>query len=356
MRNALLAILMLLCSVTPAAAQVDIGIGFPGVRIGINVPVYPRLVVVPGYPVYYAPGVSADYFFYDGMYWLFQDDNWYMSSWYNGPWELVAPDAVPLFILRVPVRYYRRPPPYFRGWSSDEPPRWGEHWGGGWEQSHSGWEHWDHRSVPAPAPLPTYQRQYSGNRYPSAQQQQVLQRQNYRYQPREAVAQHYRAQPAQSQAVPATRASHTASQTRSTPQQSDRSASRTASTAQGQPMTRERASQTGSQENRQAAVAGAHAQGGPAASYHRKPSQPVATQREQASMSRGSGNATHNAGPGQQPKQAQSKQPQLAAAPRQEPARHQQPSQVEHQQQVNRAAENDAHGKGPAQPQEPEGH
>jgi hypothetical protein len=102
---------------------------------------------------------------------------------------------VPLYVLRVPVRYYRQPPAYFRGWRSDAPPRWDEHWGNSWSQNHSGWNNWNRSSVPAPAPLPTYQRQYSGNHYPQAQQQQALQSQNYRYQPQEAVVQqHYQSQ------------------------------------------------------------------------------------------------------------------------------------------------------------------
>ena len=189
MRNLLIVLWMLLCSIASAAAQVSIGIGLPGVSIGINLPVYPQLVAVPGYPVYYAPQVNSNYFFYDGMYWVYQRDNWYASSWYNGPWGLVAPEAVPLFVLRVPVRYYRHPPAYFRGWGSDAPPRWGEHWGKSWEQSHSGWDNWNRSSVPSPAPLPVYQRQYSGNRYPRVEQQQVLQTQNYRYQPQDAVVQ-----------------------------------------------------------------------------------------------------------------------------------------------------------------------
>ena len=75
------------------------------VSISIGVPAYPRLVVVPGYPVYYAPQVQANYFFYDGMYWVYQADNWYASSWYNGPWWYVEPYAVPVYILRIPVRY-----------------------------------------------------------------------------------------------------------------------------------------------------------------------------------------------------------------------------------------------------------
>ena len=141
MRKVLAALwIMLLCSSTSVAAQVSVGIGFPGVSIGINLPVYPESMPVPGYPVYYAPQVNTNYFFYDGMYWVYQRDNWYASSWYNGPWGLVAPEAVPLFVLRVPVRYYRRPPAYFRGWRSEAPPRWGEHWGNSWEQRHSGWD------------------------------------------------------------------------------------------------------------------------------------------------------------------------------------------------------------------------
>jgi len=80
--------LLLLCSVSAAEAQISIGIGLPNVSIGINLPLYPELVRVPGYPVYYAPRMDANYFFYDGMYWVYLDDNWYASSWYNGPWGL----------------------------------------------------------------------------------------------------------------------------------------------------------------------------------------------------------------------------------------------------------------------------
>jgi hypothetical protein len=151
-------------------------------------PTYPQLVLVPGYPVYYDPRADFNYFFYDGLYWVYQDDNWYASSWYNGPWELVDPYYVPLFILRVPVRYYRRPPPYFRQWRPDAPPHWGEHWGRDWEQRHHGWDRWDHHAAPRPAPLPLYQRQYLDGRYPrSVEQQHVIRSEHYRYQPHEAV-------------------------------------------------------------------------------------------------------------------------------------------------------------------------
>jgi hypothetical protein len=95
--------------------------------------------------------------------------------------------AVPVFLLRVPVRYYRSAPVYFRGWRADAPPRWGDHWGSSWEQRRSGWDRWNRRSAPAPAPLPVYQRQYSGSRYPDRSQQVVIQTRSYRYQPRETV-------------------------------------------------------------------------------------------------------------------------------------------------------------------------
>jgi len=91
---------------------------------------------------------------------------------------LVDPEAVPLFILRVPVRYYRRPPAYFGGWSANVAPRWGEHWGNSWSQRHSGWDRWNHGDVPARAPLPVYQRRYSGARYPAVSQQQAIRSQN----------------------------------------------------------------------------------------------------------------------------------------------------------------------------------
>jgi hypothetical protein len=203
-RCGLIVLFMMLGSVSSAIAQVSIGIGLPGGSIGINLSLYPELVRVPGYPVYYAPRLNSNFFFYDGLYWVYQNDNWYASSWYNGPWGLVAPEAVPLFVLRIPVRYYRNPPGYFRGWRSDAPPRWGEHWGNDWQQRRSGWDRWNRNAVPAPAPLPLYQRQFSGNQYPQQEQQRDLHGRNYRYQPRDAVVrQHYQEQAVQRAPVPA---------------------------------------------------------------------------------------------------------------------------------------------------------
>lgn len=188
MRHLLIALPLLLMQVPAAHAQVS-------VSIGINLPVYPQLQRVPGYPVYYAPGAPGNYFFYDGLYWVFEDDNWYYSSWYNGPWYVMGPMYVPVYLLRVPVRYYRRPPVYFSYWRADAPPRWNEHWGRDWEQRRPGWDRWDRNKAPAPAPLPDYQRKYPQGQYPQAAQQDRIRGDNYRYQPREPVVREQLAPP-----------------------------------------------------------------------------------------------------------------------------------------------------------------
>jgi hypothetical protein len=205
MRYVIIVLCTLFLSVSSAPAQVSIGIGLPGVNIGVNLPMYPELVQVPGYPVYYAPRLDLNFFFYDGLYWVYERDNWYASSWYNGPWGLVAPQVVPLYVLRIPVRYYRDPPMYFRNWRPEGPPRWGDHWGNDWRQQRSGWDKWDRRSAPAPAPLPVYQRNYSGERYPQAEQQRNIHDQNYHYQPRDNLVRQHNEAPAVQRAPASTR-------------------------------------------------------------------------------------------------------------------------------------------------------
>ena len=177
MRRIIMAAWLSLVPLAPAMAQVSLSINLGG---------YPALQPIPGYPVYYAPGVNTNYFFYDGLYWVFDGANWYSSSWYNGPWQMVDPFAVPVYLLRVPVRYYRHPPAYFRSWRADAAPRWDQHWGHEWSDRHRGWDHWDRREAPQRAPLPTYQREYRGNRYPDAQRQAELHQRNYSYRSSEA--------------------------------------------------------------------------------------------------------------------------------------------------------------------------
>lgn len=183
MRHLLVVVPMLMCIAAAAHAEVRIGI-----NIGVNTPRYPQMVLVPGTPVYYDAHASSNYFFYDGMYWVYSDDNWYASTWYNGPWDYVEPDDMPLYLLRVPVRYYRQPPTFFASWHGDRAPRWDEHWGNDWHNRRDGWDQWDRRRMPRAAPLPTYQRRYSGKNYPDQfEQQGSIRARHYRHHPREAV-------------------------------------------------------------------------------------------------------------------------------------------------------------------------
>jgi hypothetical protein len=178
---------------------------------------------------------------------------------------MVGPEYVPLYMLRVPVRYYRQPPAYFRGWGRNAPPRWGQHWGHDWEQRRSGWNRWDRRSAPNPAPLPLYQRQYSGDRYPrQVEQQYQLNQQHYRYQPRDPVVR----QRYQEQAV------------RRTPARQERHDSRV---YQDQDPRRSNPRQSGGKQDveRPALPYTSPQQRSPAAQDQKQQSQQGATQREQ---------------------------------------------------------------------------
>ena len=187
MKRLLLAWILLAVSIFPSAAQEYFD-------IDVDLPQYPEMQPIPDSPVYYAPQVDSNYFFYDGQYWDYYNDRWYTSAWYNGPWAYVDPVYVPTYVLWVPISYYRRPPYYFRHWRHDRPPRWGEHWGRDWQNRHKANFSGRHTTHPPRAPLPAYQRQYTRENYPRAQQQQHLIRdQHYRHQPHEqqAVRQHY---------------------------------------------------------------------------------------------------------------------------------------------------------------------
>ena len=308
MRYVLIVLWMLFWSVTSAVAQVSIGIGLPGVSIGINLSLYPELVPVPGYPVYYASRLDSNYFFYDGMYWVYQGDNWYASSWYNGPWGLVGPELVPLYVLRVPVRYYRQPPAYFRGWRSDAPPRWDEHWGNEWAQRRSGWDRWDRKSAPAPAPLPVYQRQYSGDRYPRVEQQPALHSQNYRYQPRDAVVrQHYQEQAVQKAPAPSQRGEQKAPQEKSPRQQDSQRSTAPPPVPQSAPTApRAQPPQKGGENVQRSAPTQAPPQkGGPAVQDQSRQPQQGAGKREPQTPRSSQENIPQGKGASQEPKRGQ---------------------------------------------------
>lgn len=81
----------------------------------------PQLVVVPGTPVYYAPGLNVNFFYYGGQYYTLHNNAWFVATVYNGPWTFLAAEYVPQPVLAVPVQYYKVPPGH---WKKHGPPPW----------------------------------------------------------------------------------------------------------------------------------------------------------------------------------------------------------------------------------------
>ena len=182
MKRALVVLALFAATIFPAAAQ-------EYYDIGVDVPQYPEMQPVPDSPVYYAPDIDSNYFYYDGQYWDYYNDAWYTSAWYNGPWTFVEPIYVPTYVLWVPIRFYRRPPLFFRRWSANGPPRWGERWGSNWQVRHNQIFGGANARPPVRAPLPEYQRQYNRSNYPrQPQQQAAIHAQRYSYRPWEGGA------------------------------------------------------------------------------------------------------------------------------------------------------------------------
>jgi hypothetical protein len=155
-RSGLVIACILLGTCAPAVAQVS---------IGINLRAYPELVVVPGYPAYYAPQLDSNLFVYDDPHWVYAQVSRYAGSWYDRLRVTVGTDGAPFFLVGVPVRYDRQPGRNFSEWVNEAPPRWGEHWGGNREGRSGVWDRWSRVSAAAPAALPTYQYEYSAVHY-----------------------------------------------------------------------------------------------------------------------------------------------------------------------------------------------
>jgi hypothetical protein len=114
------AAILLQAAPTPAGS-LSIGVRADSLSLGVNIGASPRLVAVPGTPVYHAPSLPHDYFFYGKKYYLFHDGMWLSAAYYNGPWTVIALERVPRPVLAVPVEYYKRPPGH---WKKHGPPPW----------------------------------------------------------------------------------------------------------------------------------------------------------------------------------------------------------------------------------------
>lgn len=97
---------------TSAEVSVHIGIGVPLPIVVIPEP--PAVVLIPGAPVYYAPDVGIDLFFYSGRWYREHNGHWYMATYYNGPWAYLPAPRVPAVFIYLPADYYHIPPGHQR--------------------------------------------------------------------------------------------------------------------------------------------------------------------------------------------------------------------------------------------------
>jgi hypothetical protein len=111
----------LFLSAPALANSLSIGMRIDSLNLGIRIGEEPRLVVVPGTPVYEAPGLPYNYFYYHGGYYLYREGTWFWGASYNGPWTVISIERVPRPILMVPAGHYRERPEH---WKRNGPPPW----------------------------------------------------------------------------------------------------------------------------------------------------------------------------------------------------------------------------------------
>jgi hypothetical protein len=107
-RVLMLAAALLVSGTSAMASDVKINIGLGVPPIVLTAP--PQLVVVPGTPVYYAPNIQANLFFYKGRYYTVANGVWAMAPAYTGPWAVIQIGQVPAPVVAVPIEYYKIPP------------------------------------------------------------------------------------------------------------------------------------------------------------------------------------------------------------------------------------------------------
>ncbi len=127
----------------------------------------PRLVRVPGHPVYVAPEFAGNAFYRDGGYWLLPaDGQWRHSPQFDGPWHTIDPDHVPLALLRLPRSAFHAPPACLGAGEPFRPPRWDLIWGTAWALRHPGWAQRDGPHDEPPTPRPPWQQALELQRNP----------------------------------------------------------------------------------------------------------------------------------------------------------------------------------------------
>lgn len=73
-------------------------------------PAPPFLYLIPGTYAYFVAGVDVDIFFYQGFWYRPHLGRWYRAHEYNGPWDVIVTNRVPLVLQDIPQTYRRVPP------------------------------------------------------------------------------------------------------------------------------------------------------------------------------------------------------------------------------------------------------
>ncbi|HKO21839.1 MAG TPA: hypothetical protein VJX91_04235 [Candidatus Eisenbacteria bacterium] len=111
MMAALLALLVPAVLPTKSEAAVSVGVSFhvgdPYGGLSLHFSSAPRLALIPASQVYYVPNYDRDLYRYGNTWYTTQDDCWYQSSSYNGPFVQIAVSSVPRPIWNIPNRYRR---------------------------------------------------------------------------------------------------------------------------------------------------------------------------------------------------------------------------------------------------------
>jgi len=127
-----------LMSPEKASADVSVHIGIGAPLPTVVVPAPPAVVVIPGTPVYYAPDVGIDLFFYSGRWYRKHDGHWYIATYYNGPWAYLPAARVPTVFVNLPGGSYNIPPGHQRIPYGQLKKHWKK-----WDKEHR--KHWKHR-------------------------------------------------------------------------------------------------------------------------------------------------------------------------------------------------------------------
>jgi len=119
-------------------AAVSVGLSFhvgdPYRGLSLHFSSAPQLALIPASQVYYARNYDRDLYRYGRSWYYVEDDCWYQSSSYNGPFVQIAVSSVPRPIYNVPARYRRA-----RGGPPSHAPAYGYRRNQGQSRDDNGW-------------------------------------------------------------------------------------------------------------------------------------------------------------------------------------------------------------------------